>query len=154
MAEAAGFFGTYEHALDSKGRVVLPAKFRPYFRETRIRLTPHFAGSVAIWTEEEFAKEFAAHDALSGQGHKAFLQMLAWSSKVEDQTVDAQGRILVPQKLREHAKLELDQQVLFVGAMRHVELWSPQRFYDLIASLGDDQEGDEADRGAPAGVVG
>ena len=58
------FFGRYEHSLDAKGRVVLPARFRLSF-EADAFLTQHLDGCLALWTPEEFNRQM--EERLSAQ---------------------------------------------------------------------------------------
>ena len=56
---ATKFFGRYEHAVDPKGRVILPAKFRASFEHGGY-LTQFWDGCLALWTPEEFEKQMTA----------------------------------------------------------------------------------------------
>ena len=52
----ARFFGTYEHSLDGKGRVILPARFRAAFEHGGY-LTQYRDGCLALWTPDEFERQ-------------------------------------------------------------------------------------------------
>lgn len=118
----ARFFGRYEHSLDPKGRVILPAKFRAAFEHGGF-LTQHHERCLALWTPDEFEKQMVQRQ--QRQDESATDRNLArlWASGTQEVDVDRQGRIAIPQHLREFARLDGD--VLVNGAIDRVELWSP-----------------------------
>jgi MraZ protein len=122
VALGARFFGSYEHALDAKGRVVLPARLRSHFNGTGY-LTPHLEGCLALWTDEEFEKEIATRLALADTDAAARNEVRDWSAAVFLVEIDRQGRMPIPADLRSYAQLEED--VFIVGMINRVELWAP-----------------------------
>ena len=125
MSLGARFFGRYEHSLDAKGRVILPAKLRVHFSRPGF-LTPHLEGCLALWTEEEFEKEIEIRLAQADGNVIARNVVREWSAAVFEVEVDRQGRMALPPNLRSYAGLE--QEVLVVGMINRVELWSPSRW--------------------------
>ncbi len=120
---ALGFFGRFEHSLDAKGRIVLPARFRKDF-DTQAYLSEYTDGCVALWTPEEFEKKLAwmgARQERSGADRNMARMWAGTSAEVE---IDRQGRLAVPPYLRTFGRLEAN--VLVVGAMERVELWNPE----------------------------
>lgn len=132
MSLGSRFFGRYEHALDLKGRVILPAKMRVHFSLPGY-LTTHLEGCLALWTAEEFEREVAQRQAQSELDAVSRNQVREWASSVFEVEVDRQGRMPVPANLRAFAGLE--QEVLIIGMINRVELWSPQRWAEK--DLGD-----------------
>ncbi len=121
MDPESSFFGRYDHSLDSKSRLILPARIRERFGRLCF-LTPHLEGCVALWTPETFQAETdtrysSAVDTLTRN------QVREWCSAVVQTEIDSQGRILVAAGLRSYAGLE--REVVIVGVLDHVELWSP-----------------------------
>lgn len=119
------FFGKFEHSLDAKGRIILPARFRPAF-EAQPFLTPHLEGCLALWTREEFERESELMLARAGGDAASRNAVREWASQVSPVELDRQGRMPVPAELRAYAGLS--QEVLVVGVINHVELWSPERW--------------------------
>jgi MraZ protein len=117
------FIGSYEHALDAKGRVILPAKLRSHFVDGAF-LSPHLDDCVALWTQEAFDEEAAARLASSELDAQARNDVRTWASQVSEVAVDNQGRMPIPPGLRAHARIEQD--VLIVGMINRIELWSPR----------------------------
>jgi MraZ protein len=119
------FFGTYEHSLDDKGRLILPAKIRARLSGA-VYLTQHLDNCVAMWTLEQFEKEVAVQQAAAERGQRERNEVRDWAAAVHEVELDRQGRMAIPQQLRAYASLQ--QEVLVTGAINRVELWSPERW--------------------------
>jgi len=128
---AMAFVGTHEHSLDVKGRLVLPAKFRSHFSGDAY-LTM-YAGCIALWTPESFdamaarLKEQVRNGEVEAQAYRA----LAPSSELV--RPDAQGRVMISERLREHASLE--HEVAVCGALDRIEIWNPTRWAAVAQGL-------------------
>jgi MraZ protein len=124
-----GFVGRYEHTLDSKGRVILPAKFRASFEHGGF-LTENREGCLALWTPGEFERQKAAMLERATSGRTGRNRARLWAANSQDVEIDRQGRMAIPVHLREFASLEND--VLVAGAIDRVELWSPTVWADRV----------------------
>jgi transcriptional regulator MraZ len=125
----ATFFGRYEHTIDDKGRVILPAKFRPSFEHGGY-LTQHHDGCLALWTPEQFEVQMEQmhESARTGRNRRNLARF--WAQASFESEIDRQGRMVVPARLREYADLHGD--VLVLGAIDRVELWDPARWDEKI----------------------
>ena len=140
MVEAV-FFGRYEHSLDQKGRVILPAKFRPHF-ERGGYLTQYQERCLALWTPEEFATQIAERRVSQSENQDQRNLTRLWAQGVTEVEIDRSGRMPIPGYLREFARLT--DEVLVNGAIDRVELWSPELFSERVAPI-ERQLTDEAD---------
>ena len=117
------FIGEYTHSLDIKGRVALPAKFRQKLGEGAI-ITRGLDHSLFIYNKsdwEALAQKLIALP-LSQSNSRAFARlMLAGAMEVE---FDNQGRILVPEYLRQYAGLK--KQAVFAGLYNRIEIWDSE----------------------------
>jgi len=115
-----GFFGNYQHTLDAKGRVFVPSKFRAGF-ETTFMLTKGLDRCLVAYTLDEWDKMTLALDRIhySDEDAREFARHLY--SNAMDCEVDKQGRISIPQTLRDYAAIAKD--VCFAGMKNYVELW-------------------------------
>jgi len=127
VSDGPRMFGSYEHALDAKGRVILPARLRVHFALPGF-LTPHLEGCLALWRSEEFEDEVASRLAEADTDSVARNQVRDWAANVFEADVDRQGRMLVPPNLRSYADLDLETPVLVVGMINRVEIWSSARW--------------------------
>jgi MraZ protein len=139
----AGFVGRYEHSLDVKGRVILPAKFRTLF-ERGGYLTQHAEGCLALWTLSEFERQMEGVQQRAAAGSKvARNRARLWASNSAEVEIDRQGRMAIPAHLRGFAGLESD--VLVLGVIDRVELWNPAAWTERVQPeenwLLDDEEG-------------
>jgi len=125
----ARFFGRYEHSLDGKGRVILPAKFRASFEHGGY-LTQHDDGCLALWTPEEFERQMEEMHARAGSGRGERNMARFRASTTQELEVDRQGRMMIPLRMRGFAALEGD--VLVMGAIDRVELWDPERWSEKV----------------------
>jgi MraZ protein len=120
---ALGFFGRYEHSLDQKGRLILPARFRGEF-DASAYITQHSEGCLAMWTPAEFEKQMTEKLAVQDRSPEDRNQVRVWAGTSAAVEIDRQGRVAVPAPLREFAGL--DRAVLVMGAIDRIELWDPQ----------------------------
>ncbi len=145
----AEFVGRYEHSLDTKGRVILPARFRAPFEERGGYLTKHREGCLALWTPGEFERQTAITHASAAKGRTHRNRERQWASSSQPVDIDRQGRMAVPQFLRDFARLVDD--VLVVGVIDRIELWQPAAWDEqvgpeeawLLAGGDDDLSEDE-----------
>ena len=126
----ARFYGNHEHAVDPKGRVILPARFREPFRTTAF-LTKLPEGCLGVWTRPEFDRRTAAMLDKGRQGQAERNVARVWAAGAFEVTPDGQGRLAIPPGLRTFAALEGD--VVVNGAINHVELWNARRWAEIDA---------------------
>jgi MraZ protein len=116
------FFGEYEHAIDEKSRLTLPARFREALGDGVV-LARGLDGNVAVYPRETWKMTVEARiSALDPLSREARELRRFFFSGAADADLDRQGRILVPAALTRHAGLERD--VVVAGNYDHLELWS------------------------------
>ena len=128
----AAFRGTFEHSLDDRGRVAVPARYRHAFANGGV-LTPGADGCLELYPVQVFedtAQEFTADGANVPRGRRVRRGLYARSFDVE---LDKQGRILVPQTLREAAALS--GAVVLAGRRECLEIWSQERWQVEISQV-------------------
>jgi len=123
------FFGRFEHSLDTKGRLILPAKFRSHF-ERGGYLGKHDERCLALWPEEEFARRIEYMRTLQDQGRAERNLTRVWAQGLTEVEVTASGRMAIPAFLRQYA--QLDGEVLINGALDRIELWNPALFAERV----------------------
>lgn len=130
--EVARFTGRAEAALDDKGRLVVPARFRERLGSTFVVTIASADPCLALYPEaawEAFCKRL--EDApLKNDAYRNFVRHLF--AHTDETSCDAQGRISVPPALRAYAGIERD--VVTVGALSRVELWSKERLAAVTPS--------------------
>jgi len=123
--------GKYTNTLDPKGRVIIPAAFRYDLKEKFI-LTKGIEKCLYIYPEEEWIDLVERLKKAMPSSKEANRKALRFfSSNATECELDKQGRILIPQHLREHASL--NKELLFVGSLNKVEIWSPDLYEDADA---------------------
>lgn len=113
--------GEYKHVVDSKGRIILPSKFREELGE-RFILTKGLDNCLFGYSLKEWAvlEEKLKKLPLTSKEARTFLRFFfAGASECE---VDKQGRVLIPQNLREYAGIQ--KEVFIIGVMTRIEIWS------------------------------
>lgn len=116
------FVGTFEHTLDEKGRVVLPASFRSQLAERGY--VSQYQGCLGLWTAEGFDDVAQRLMAKVREGAAPQNAVRAFAADATEVRPDSQGRILLPQRLRDHARLGSD--VVIIGALSRIEIWDAQ----------------------------
>ena len=132
---ASRFVGRYEHSLDGKGRVILPARFRSNF-EALAFVSKHEEGCLAIWTPEAFDRKLEEMALLLAGTAEERQQARAWSMGSAEVEMDKTGRVAIPSYLRQYARLADGQTVLVHGAITHLELWDPT-LWEIQGAPGD-----------------
>ena len=119
------FMGEYNHIIDAKGRLIIPARFRELLGEEFI-LTKGLDGCLSIYPMdawEAFETKLRALP-LTNKNARTFTRFfVAGATNCE---LDRQGRILVPQTLREFAGLE--KEVVLTGNLDRIEIWSKEKW--------------------------
>ncbi len=121
------FMGEYNHTVDTKGRLIIPAKFREALGEEFV-VTKGLDGCLFIYSEEEWKniEEKFRNTPLTTRDARKFSRFFfAGAATCE---LDKQGRILIPAVLREFAGLEKD--VVLAGVFNKIEIWSKDRWMD------------------------
>jgi MraZ protein len=122
------FRGTFDHTLDAKNRLTVPARYRSALAEGVVLAIPvNLKPCVEIWHP-------AAYDGYTRGALQAFPHLSSKHSELarffyggsHEIELDGAGRVIVPSFLSEHADLEKD--VVIVGAGDHLELWSKERW--------------------------
>ncbi len=125
------FFGRFDHSLDAKGRVILPARFAGAFTEGAI-VTAHVGGCVAVWRPVEFEMLERRMRQESTASLEGLNRARVWASGAFETKTDGQGRIPLPVRLRTFA--DLAEEVVICGMIDHVELWNPSRWEEIERS--------------------
>lgn len=142
------FLGEFEHTIDDKGRVAVPARFRDGVSEGLV-LTRGFERCLQGFPRPVWQGLSEKVSALSlGNEEARNLRRLLFSGAAEVE-VDKQGRILIPQNLREYAGLS--EQVIVAGLNTHFEIWSHERWHAVLDSL-DNNAGAIAEQLAALGI--
>ncbi len=129
------FSGAYSHTVDNKGRTVIPSKFRSKLGE-RFYMTRGMHRCLWIFSDEawrEFQATISPKSLLDSNGLK--LERFFVGLAVEC-IPDNQGRVFVPQNLRDYAGIKDD--IWVVGLGNKVEIWSDENWQKFNADLTDD----------------
>ena len=142
------FVGRYEHSLDTKGRLVLPARLRQGLDSSGGYLAKGPEGCVDLWPAERFQQRLAeleeqAAGATEVAGRRARVKERVFAA-AEHVAPDTQGRIPIAPYLVDFAGLD-PARVLVHGANKTIQLWNPERWARLEAEaelelLGDEHE--------------
>ena len=133
------FMGEYNHTIDAKGRLIIPAKFRELLGEEFV-LTKGLDGCLSVYPMDEwkaFEEKLRALPLTIKEARTFARFFVAGAIMCE---LDKQGRILVPQALREFAGLE--KEVVITGNLNKAEIWSKEKWsenccYDDMESVAE-----------------
>jgi MraZ protein len=125
------FSGEYEHTVDDKGRLIVPARFRPGLAEglfvTRGLDGCLFVFPPATWRD---LSEKMADLSLVQASARLFSRMIYSGTECK---LDKQGRILLPSPLRAHADIESE--VVITGVDSRLEIWSKKRWQEMTTRM-------------------
>ncbi|MFH1678754.1 MAG: division/cell wall cluster transcriptional repressor MraZ [Candidatus Omnitrophota bacterium] len=119
------FYGEYLHTIDRKGRLILPAKFREAAKGNFIDkffITRGLDKCLFMFSEEEWRAQEQKFKSLSITKQQARTFNRLYFSGAVEVAADRQGRILVPQFLKDFAEIKRD--VMIIGVSNRIEIWS------------------------------
>lgn len=126
------FLGEYDHSVDTKGRMAIPAKFREELAEGLV-VTRGFDQNLLVYPLSAWREVAARVNALPmGQPATRNLRRLLFASAA-DLELDKQGRILLPANLREYAGIGTE--AIVAGMDSFLEIWSKDRWQAVIESF-------------------
>ncbi|HZY10019.1 MAG TPA: division/cell wall cluster transcriptional repressor MraZ [Bacteroidota bacterium] len=125
----SSFKGSYMYAVDTKGRVNLPAKLRKYVSpETNdtFVVTRGFEKCLFVYPIDEWNKLEQNLRNLSAynQEHRRFIRAIL--ELAQESQLDGQARLSIPQELREYASIQSE--VRIIGTLDKIELWNPKEY--------------------------
>ena len=119
------FLGEFQHSLDAKGRVILPAKFRDQLEGGAV-MARALDGCLAVYPVEEFQRVASTLQEARARGATERQAARSYFSGAVEITPDKQGRVAIPAPLRTFAKLE--REVTVTGNFDHLEIWDTETF--------------------------
>src|SRR5438477_8731619 len=117
------FIGEFQATIDDKGRISIPAKFRPQLK-AKVVVTRGLDNSLFLYTLDEWRKlaEKLASLPISTANTRAFSRLMLAGAM--DCDIDKQGRIILPSYLKDFAKIR--KRLVIAGLYNRVELWSEE----------------------------
>ena len=122
--------GTHTPKLDEKGRIVLPAKFRDELADGLV-VTRGQERCIYVFSAKQFQSvhEKIAQAPVTSEEARRYLRVFL--SGASDESVDKQGRVLLPQLLREYAGL--NKELVIIGVGSRAEIWDAQSWSEYLA---------------------
>lgn len=112
--------GTYEHAIDAKGRLFIPARLREELGDT-FYLAMGVDACLAVYPQSTWDRFTEKFSSLPMSQSKVMRPLFANAARCE---LDKQGRVVIPQKLRKYAGLE--RETVIIGVNDRAEIWSAE----------------------------
>jgi MraZ protein len=133
----SGYLGSFQHQIDEKGRLSLPAQFRKGEEQTLV-LVHVFPDALTLYPERTWKQVEERLREMMRLQPSARPFLLRVTANAVEVVPDKQGRILVPPRLQE--AVGIAGPALVVGAIDRIELWSPERFAAATAAPVDDAD--------------
>ena len=139
MDRTTSFTGEFRHSLDERGRVAVPARFRPRLA-AGATLARWLDGCLGLFPQDEWETLSARIAALpvTNPQARAFGRFM-FSGAVEAD-LDRQGRVLIPGYLHEYAGIAPGGEVVVVGSHSRVELWAPAAWQPYRSGIEENPE--------------
>ena len=121
------FYGEHEHTIDRKGRLIIPSRFREVMKEhyvERFVITRGLDHCLFLFAEDEWRAQENRFRALSFTKKEARSFNRFYFSGAAELTCDRQGRVLVPQYLKDFAGIKRD--VILLGVSNRIEIWDQE----------------------------
>ena len=132
------FRGQYEHAIDDKGRLSIPAKLREALGKDKTLVLTSFDAYITAFPMRAWRtiEERIRANPTFKRDMRDFLRLVY--SSAEDVEIDSQGRILIPQPLRQRAGIT--REVVILGVMDQIEIWDKERWAAKVTAAPSPEE--------------
>ncbi len=130
------FLGEYEHTLDAKGRLAIPARFRSQMGRGAV-LSKGMGSCLSLYPSEHWEQKSNELIARMAGDELRDFERRIYPSACEVE-LDGQGRVIVPAKLRAYAKLEIN--VTIAGVRDHMEIWDRATWAAYQTRLEDEEK--------------
>lgn len=124
------FLGEFNHSLDNKGRLTIPAKFRNALANGLVVTRNPADQCLLVFPQAEWEKLADKVSALPLTDPRSAAFRRAFFSAAEDLEPDGQGRILLSQRLRTYAQIDAD--VVIAGQNKFLEIWAPTLWEEKV----------------------
>ena len=114
------FIGEYQHNLDSKGRIIIPSKFRDELHSTFV-LARGLDDCLTIYSVEQWNKRFEEINKLPTTKKNARMYVRMLTATTTECTPDSQGRIQIPSFLSK--PVNINKECVVIGVNDHIEIW-------------------------------
>ena len=132
-----GYLGSFQHQIDEKGRLSLPAQFRRESGDEALVLVHAFPESLTLYPQSTWTTVEERLRSMMRSSPQARAYVLRVTANAVEVTPDKQGRILVPQRMQE--AVGIAGPTLVVGVIDRIELWNPERFAATTSSAALDE---------------
>ncbi len=135
------FYGEYDHTLDRKGRLIIPAKLREVFRENYIEkffITRGLDKCLFLFTEDEWRLQEQKFRSISFTNAQARTFNRLYFSGASEVNCDRQGRILIHHTLKVFAAIK--KEVTIIGVSNRIEIWSKSQWQEFYQNNRDSFE--------------
>ena len=117
------FIGQYNHNIDAKGRIIVPARFREELGD-KVIICKWLDGCLAIYTQDQWEKLLEQLVTLPSTMREARIYQRTMLANATEEEFDSQGRVLLPSSLIKEANIA--KECVFIGVGDHVECWAKE----------------------------
>lgn len=120
------FFGTFEHVLDNKNRLVIPGRIVKSLKSDKLFIMKGYEGTLSIFPNEEFDKYLAKLQSFPFENKSSRDVLRIALSSVYELELDKSNRVQIPTSLVN--KYKISKEVVVVGVLDHIEVWSKDKW--------------------------
>lgn len=131
------FFGSYQHTLDAKGRMIIPSKLREQVGK-KVFIMRGYDRCISIYKEEDFIKRMEEATKLAFNKSDPRKVVRVESQSVVELEIDEAGRILLPKRTLDQYKI--GRKVMIVGVIDHFEVWDLDSWEQYLKEADDSYE--------------
>ena len=135
------FYGEYEHSIDKKNRVIMPAKFREAIVEKgveKLYVTRGLDECLFVFPEDEWKVLENKYKAMAFTKSEARKFNRIFFGGAVECILDKQWRLLIPEYLKEHASLSKN--IIIIGVANRVEIWDKKKYEDFYKTTKENYE--------------